>query len=412
MNKMKMMFLALVGVLFLGACNNIEDPTVVTFTTNPSTSAKLNDVYSYTAKVRVENPDGKTTIVATNCPEWLTVTDNGDNTATLMGTPTVEGDYQVTLVAENNKISTTQEFTIKVTEEGGPEGPADGEGTGTADDPYNVAAAIATQTNNMAFVKGIIVGYIQTGNQNTPFFGASDSLTTNILIADAANEKNVAHCLPVQLPTGAIRNALNVKDHTENLGKEVLLYGQLTTYFSQPGLKNVTYAVLDGNKYGDEPADPSRIVFQESFLSSMGAFTIQDVNLSEGLSYVWAHSADYKCMKASAFVSGTNHAAESWLISPAIELPADVDCSLSFSHAERFFSVAANELTVWVKTATSDWTNLNLANYSDGTNFTFVNSGALSLAAYKGQSIQIGFKYVSTSSAAPTWEIKDVVVLK
>lgn len=408
---MKMMFLALVGVLFLGACNNIEDPTVVTFTTNPSTSAKLNDVYSYTAKVRVENPDGKTTIVATNCPEWLTVTDNGDNTATLMGTPTVEGDYQVTLVAENNKISTTQEFTIKVTEEGGSDEPAEGEGAGTVDNPYNVAAAIATQNNNMAFVKGIIVGYIKTGNENTPIFGASDSLTTNIIIADAANQQSLALCLPVQLPTGPIRNALNVKDHAENIGKEVLLYGQLTNYFSQPGLKNVTYALLEGNKYGDEPADPSRIVFQESFLSGMGQFTINDVEI-DGLNYVWTHSADYKCMKASAYVSSVNHATESWLVSPSFELPADADCSLSFSHAERFFGVASNELSVWVKTATSDWTNLNLANYSDGSNFTFVSSGSLSLSAYKGQTIQIGFKYASTTSNAPTWEIKDVVVLK
>ncbi len=412
MNKMKMMFLALVGVLFLGACNNIEDPTVVTFTTNPSTSAKLNEVYSYTATVRVENPEGKTTIVATNCPEWLTLTDNGNNTATLMGTPTEEGDFQVTLVAENNKISTTQEFTIKVSEDGGGDQPADGEGTGTAADPYNVAAAIATQNNDMAFVKGIIVGYIQTGNQNTPFFGASDSLTTNILIADNANEKNVARCIPVQLPTGPIRNALNVKDHTENLGKEVLLYGQLTAYFSQPGLKNVTYAMLDGNKYGDEPADPSRIVFSESFLNGQGAFTIQDVNLSEGLSYVWSYASNYKCMKASAFLNSTNLAAESWLISPVIELPADADCSLSFSHAERFFGNATSELSVWAKTAEGEWTNLNLANYSDGSNFTFVNSGALSLAAFKGETIQIGFKYVSTANNAATWEVKDVVVLK
>lgn len=406
------LFFAAVALLFMAACNNVNDPTAITFTTNGITSAKLNEVYTYTATVRVENPDGKTTFEAEVLPEWLTLTDNGNNTATITGVPTEEGEYPVAITATNNGERKSQEFVIVVSENGGGDQPAEGEGAGTAADPYNVAAAIANQTNNMAFVKGIIVGYIQTGNQNTPFFGASDSLTTNILIADAANEKNVARCIPVQLPTGDIRNALNVKDHTENLGKEVLLYGQLTAYFSQPGLKNVTYAVLNGNKYGDEPADPSRIVFSESFLNSIGNFTIQDVNLSEGLSYVWAHSSDYKCMKASAYVGGTNHAAESWLISPAIELPADADCSLSFSHAERFFSVAANELTVWVKTATSDWTNLNLTNYSDGSNFTFVNSGAISLAAYKGQSVQIAFKYVSTSSAAPTWEIKDVVVLK
>ncbi len=60
--------------------------------------------------------------------------------------------------------------------------------------------------------------------------------------------------MPIALPSGtAIRTALNIKDNAGNVGKEVLLYGNLTKYFGQPGMKETSYAVLDGTAIGTKP---------------------------------------------------------------------------------------------------------------------------------------------------------------
>jgi hypothetical protein len=44
--------------------------------------------------------------------------------------------------------------------------------------------------------------------------------------------------MPVELPTGSIRDALNLVSNPGNLNKQVLIKGDLTTYYSAPGLKN------------------------------------------------------------------------------------------------------------------------------------------------------------------------------
>ena len=87
-----------------------------------------------------------------------------------------------------------------------------------------------------------------------------------------------------------------------------------------------------------EPEPEEGVIFSESFATSQGSFTIDDVNLPEGLSYVWKNDNNYGYMKASAFVSGTGYAAESWLISPEIDLTAQTgNVTLTFEHATNFF---------------------------------------------------------------------------
>jgi hypothetical protein len=56
--------------------------------------------------------------------------------------------------------------------------------------------------------------------------------------------------MPVQLPSGEIRSGLNLVDNPSNLGKEVLLYGNIEAYFRVPGVKSVTYAEIDGKTIG------------------------------------------------------------------------------------------------------------------------------------------------------------------
>ncbi|WP_313804000.1 DUF6359 domain-containing protein [Cytobacillus sp.] len=100
-----------------------------------------------------------------------------------------------------------------------------------------VAEAIANNSGS-ATVEGYIVGVTNNGpkyQHSGPF-----TVTTNIAIADSADETDAAKILPVQLPSGAIRTALNLADHPENLGKKIYISGTLTAYFAVPGLKSPT----------------------------------------------------------------------------------------------------------------------------------------------------------------------------
>ena len=121
-------------------------------------------------------------------------------------------------------------------------------GDGTKENPYDIASAMTKQDNSEAWVMGYIVGNITDKDIKTesvfepPFVNAA-----NILIAAAADETDYKKCIPVQLVGGTdVRAALNLKDNEGNLGKAVVIKGQLTKYFGVAGLKSPTAAVLDG----------------------------------------------------------------------------------------------------------------------------------------------------------------------
>ena len=124
---------------------------------------------------------------------------------------------------------------------------------------------------------------------------------------------------------------------------------------------------------------------------------------------MWSHAThnDDKYMKATGYVSG-NTATESWLISPVVDLSGATNPALTFKHAISYFTSVAKaqeEATVWARVKGGSWSQLEGITYPATQNFTFVESGPVSLSAYVGQQVQIGFKYVSTTTKAGTWEV-------
>lgn len=158
-------------------------------------------------------------------------------------------------------------------------------------------------------------------------------------------------------------------------------------------------------------------IFNESFEETQGDFTIVDVTLDPALTYVWKQDSKYKYIKASAYKSG-NKNAESWLISPTIDMSEVTDAALSFEHAQRYFAKPEEEQTLWVSTSydggeivTDAWKQIEIPVYSDGSDWTFVKVEKISLKEYVGQkNVRIAFKYKSSSEAASTWEIKNIIV--
>ncbi len=93
---------------------NTNDAPV--FTSTATTAANEDELYTY--NVTTNDVDGQTPSIAlTAHPGWLAITDNGNGTATLTGTPTNDdvGNNSVTITASDGTASTDQNFTISVT---------------------------------------------------------------------------------------------------------------------------------------------------------------------------------------------------------------------------------------------------------------------------------------------------------
>ena len=302
-----------------------------------------------------------------------------------------------------------------------PTPPGPGAGSGTAADPYNVASGIALQSEEpIAWVQGYIVGAVKSGlssvsGNNDINWSAPFDLATNVVIADDATCNEISQCIIVNLPAGKpLRTQVNLMDNPDNLGKLLAVNGKLRRYFGQAGLRDSNGTENDFVLEGAVPPTPGTTIFSETFGSGQGEFTIQDVFLSEGLDFVWQHASTYSCMKASAYVSGQNYESESWLVSPAIDLSGVSSATLQFDQAVNYAS-PQGALSVLVSVnydgdvTTATWTEITLSQWPAGSNWTFISSTA-DLNAYIGQTVNIAFKYTSTSSASATWEVKNFVV--
>lgn len=285
---------------------------------------------------------------------------------------------------------------------------------GTAESPLSVDQFLAKGTPASAiantYVKGYIVGYVPGMTLSDAVIGSigSDVSKTNILLAGSASETSVDKCIPVQLPTGDVRSALNLSDNPGNLGREVTLGGSQEKYFGANGLKSVTYYSFDGT--GPTPP-PTESVIYNGLVSNADDFTIDNGDLpAEGITYVWAWDNQYG-LKASAYVSGTRYETNAWAISPVIDLTNCTDVTVSLTQAANFFSGTFGEQAFFgVREEGGEWQPVDLPNVPESDSWTFIASGDASLAAYEGKKIQLGFNYKSTTSICGTWEIKDLKV--
>ena len=333
----------------------------------------------------------------------------------------------VKYTSTDSKAGTMEIQSITIEEGSGvtpptPPTPGQGEGSGTADDPYNVAAGIGLQNEEpIAWVHGYIVGAVKsglssvTGNDDINWSAPFD-LATNVVIADDAACREISQCIIVNLPAGKpLRIQVNLMDNPDNLGKHLAVNGKLRRYFNQAGLRDSGGTendfVLEGGV--TPPPTPGTTIFSETFASGQGQFTIEDVMLPQELTYVWQHDANYSCMKASAYVNQA-YAAESWLISPVIDLSNASAATLKFDQAVNH-ALPDGALSVMISTDydgnvfQSTWTELSLSQWPAGNNWTFINSTA-DLNPYLGQRVTIAFKYTSNFNASATWEVKNFVV--
>lgn len=193
-----------------------------------------------------------------------------------------------------------------------------------------------------------------------------------------------------------------------NNGKPVVTVGNATinNWTEKPG-EDINVDFDGGTQPGGET-----VVLDESFATGQGSFTIDNKQLPNGEgSFVWNLGSfnDDKFMKASAYIGGTKYASESWLVSPLVDLSQATTATLTFDHAHNYAGTAEEEFTLWAtETSADNWQQLTIDKYGSGFKFT---TATIDLSAYAGKTIKFAFKYVSTTDAAGTWEIKNVKVI-
>lgn len=140
-------------------------------------------------------------------------------------------------------------------------------GDGSFENPYTANDVVLLNNKNAgkywvkAFIVGQIAGLPMTDNVEfaAPFSGSTNddgsvnNYNTNLLIASFSCVTDVAKCVPVQLPSGLLRNGLNLVTNPDMDGQEVLIYGSLEAYFGVPGIKSPEYAKVGDKEFGVNP---------------------------------------------------------------------------------------------------------------------------------------------------------------
>ncbi len=251
-------------------------------------------------------------------------------------------------------------------------------GDGSKQNPYDVATAMTK--SGSAWVKGYIVGAMNTTDQNNYVFEATAPFTVaaNVYIAAKPDETNTSQMMPVQLVNGTdVRNAVNLKDNPANIGKEVMLFGSIESYFKQPGIKNTTAAIINGTEIGDGGSaspDPTPGV-TESFVRANA--------IANGKYIIWSEN-----IIGTAFGDGFNYG---WLkttpCTPAADgkISASTDNLFTFTQEAKGWTIADSHGQYLYQSGTydsfqlskdpdmsSDYTYWTITTGTDG-NFVIVN---------------------------------------
>lgn len=88
-----------------------------------------------------------------------------------------------------------------------------------------------------------VCGYIVGGDltSSSASFEKPFSSRTNLLIGPRSSTSDKASCLSVQLPSGSLREDLNLVDNPHLLGRKICLRGDIVAaYYGIPGIKNIS----------------------------------------------------------------------------------------------------------------------------------------------------------------------------
>ena len=137
----------------------------------------------------------------------------------------------MSVVVDTSKTWLTDDYS-------GDDGPAPGS---DRDHALSVVQASASAGLTGVWVKGYIVGGDLTSAGSSMNTGPVFTKDTHIAIGARSSVLEKSSCISVELKKGPIREALNLVDNPDLLGRNVFLKGDVVeAYYGIPGLKNVT----------------------------------------------------------------------------------------------------------------------------------------------------------------------------
>lgn len=159
----------------------------------------------------------------------------------------------------------------------------------------------------------------------------------------------------------------------------------------------------------DTTAFVMRDIINEPFTSTFGSFTTYSVTGNE----------QWSITSYGATMTGYNsgyYANIDWLISPSINLNNSTNEICTFSTAMKYGSINDGSLKFYYSTdytsgdpTAATWIEITGFALSTG-NYTWTPSGNIDLSSINGNNVHLAFKYTSTTSNCPTWEIKNFKV--
>lgn len=159
--------------------------------------------------------------------------------------------------------------------------------------------------------------------------------------------------------------------------------------------------------------DDVHILLNETFESNLGVFTAYDVYGDQTWLQKTYNGNGYANM--NGYANEVYNANEDWLISPAMN-GEYASIMMSFSTAMKF---DGEPLQVMISTdydgqsEPSDFTWENISDmfdYSAG-NYEWVESGAIDIESFAGETFYIAFVYTCTNEAASAWEVDNVLIM-
>lgn len=184
---------------------------------------------------------------------------------------------------------------------------------------------------------------------------------------------------------------------------------------TQDDIYRVNYLFSDKKPVIPETAAVT--TYSEEFTENLNAVDTFSI-VGDAQRWEWDSYGSDTYAKMSGYDGGANEN-EDWLVTPEITVNTGVNTILNIIQAINFLNDQMEQLDILVSTdytgdvTTASWTSIkDDVNMPAGNSWTFVESGDVSLNAFEGETINIAFKYTSSTSNAATWEISDIKVLE
>lgn len=204
-------------------------------------TAKSKLMYSYTEKRIAYFPSGEVSLMMENDGEQTNLLtkslESREILSVSVSAPSPDAAAEEGVKSISVLIDTTRNWTgtdVVIGEQS--------EGS-SMDEAIDVSTARVSAGRKSVWVYGYLVGAFSSSSHIT--FEAPFPSATNCAISGRTSASSNSSCLSVELKKGELRDAVNLVDNPDNVGRKIFLKGELVeSYYGTPGIKNITEFVL------------------------------------------------------------------------------------------------------------------------------------------------------------------------